>query len=75
MTVGELRKTIEGLDPKMTIAAYFESDGERDSEFFDIADVSVGTGTPKRDEKTHRAGFQFQNDGPAKWLFIRVETA
>jgi hypothetical protein len=75
MTVGELRKTIEGLDPKMPVAAYFESDGNRETEFFDLADVSVGTGTPVRSESTHKAGFRFENTGPAKWLLIRVEEA
>lgn len=75
MTVGELRKTIEGLDPKMTVAAYFESDGNRETEFFDIADVSVGTGTPMRNEHTRKAGFRFESNGPAKWLLIRVEEA
>ena len=75
MTVGELLKAIEGLDPKMTVAAYFEDDGDRETEFFEVADVSVGTGTPLRNEKTRKAGFRFEHDGPAKWLLIRVEAA
>lgn len=75
MTVGDLLKTIEGLDPKMPVAAYFESDGNRETEFFDIAEASVGTGTPVRNERTHKAGFRFEHNGPAKWLLIRVEEA
>ena len=73
--VGDLLRAIERLDPKMPVAAYFESDSNRETEFFDIADVSVGTGTPMRNERTHKAGFRFENPGPAKWLLIRLEEA
>ncbi len=47
----------------------------RETEFFDIADVSVGTGTPVRNERTHKAGFCFEHNGPAKWPLIQVEEA
>ena len=75
MTVGELQEKIERLDPKTTVVAYWESDGKSGSEFFEIADVSLSTGTPMRDVRTGRTGFRLQNDGPAKWLFVQVERA
>lgn len=72
MTVGELGEKIKGLDPKTTVVAYVDRDGE--IEFFEIADVNLSKGTPQRNEHTRKAGFRFHPDGPAEWLFIQVET-
>ena len=72
MTVGELRKQIEGLDPKTTVAAYTENgDG---THFFDIVGVGLHAGTPLR-HATGQAGFRFQHDGPEKWVLIYFEEA
>ena len=71
MTVGELRKRLEGVDPKTTVAIRREThEGE---EYFDIGDVSVSTGTPMRNEHTHKAGFRFESTGPVTWLLISIE--
>ena len=73
MTVGELRKRLEGIDSKTNIAIYRET--HEGAEFFDVADVSLSTGTPLRNEHTHKAGFRFESTGPATWLLISFEEA
>jgi hypothetical protein len=73
MTVGELRKKLDGLDPKMNVAAYRED--EAGTHFFDVTEVSVHPGTPVRDERTGKAGLRFSHDGPARWLLITFEGA
>lgn len=73
MTVGELRKKLETLDPKTHIVAYRET--ETDTEFFEIDHVSLSKGEPRRDEHTRKAGFTFAQDGSAEWLFITIEEA
>lgn len=70
MTVAELQKAIQGLDPKTYIAAYRET--KNGTEFFDIAQATVSTGTPKR-HPDGTVGFTFSHDGPAKWLLITIE--
>jgi len=73
MTVGELKKKLEGIDPKTSVALFRETrDG---AEFFDITDVSLSTGTPVRNEHTHKAGFRFESTGPATWVLISFEEA
>jgi hypothetical protein len=71
MTVGELRKRLEGIDPKTDVALYRET--HEGTEFFGITDVSLSTGTPLRNEHTHKAGFRFESTGPATWLLISFE--
>ena len=69
MTVDELRKRLDGLDPKTHIVVYRENESGMD--FFEISDLSLSTGDALRDEYTRKAGFKFDKDGPATWLFIR----
>lgn len=71
MTVEELRKKLERLEPKTEVVVYRETDDG--TEFFGISDVSLHRGTPRRDEQTHKAGFTFANDGPSVWLFISID--
>ena len=62
MTVGELRKKLEGLDQKINVACYRED--EEGTRFFDITDVSVHTGTAVRNAQTGKPGLRFSPDGP-----------
>jgi hypothetical protein len=73
MTVGDLRKHLEGIDPKTNVALYRET--HEGTEFFDITHVGLSTGTPMRNEHTHKAGFRFESTGPASWLLISFEEA
>jgi len=41
-------------------------------EFFEVGEVSIGVGTPSRDDDG-KPGFKFEKDGPARWLFIAAE--
>jgi hypothetical protein len=67
MTVAELAKSLEGLDPKMYVAVVHENEGN--SEFLHIGHVAPGFGTPVR-SKAGKPGFMFGKDGPEEWLFI-----
>lgn len=70
MTVAELREALQGLAPETYVAAYRET--ENGTEFFDIAEATVSTGTPRRHENG-QVGFTFSHDGPARWLLITIE--
>jgi hypothetical protein len=71
MTVGELRKKLEGIDPQTTMVVQWGIDCE--STYFDVSEVSLRNGTPSRVEGI--AGFTFGGDGSPVWLFIDVEEA
>lgn len=73
MTVGELRKHLEGIDPKTNVALYRET--HEGTEFFDVTHIGLSTGTPMRNEHTGKAGFRFESTGPATWLLISFEEA
>jgi hypothetical protein len=70
MTVGELRKKLEGIDPETKVVVQWEIDVE--STYFDVANVSLRKGTLSRFEGI--AGFKFGGDG-SPWLFIEVAEA
>jgi len=70
MTVEELRRKLEGIDPKTQIVLARETYASLD--FFEVGDVSIGVGTPSRDAKG-KPRFTFEKDGPAHWLFIYAE--
>ena len=70
MTVSELQKALQGLDPNTYVVAYKES--EKGTEFFDIIEAEVSRGTPKR-HADGSVGFTFSFDGPEKWLLITIE--
>jgi hypothetical protein len=73
MTVAELQKKLDGLDPKTSIVVNHEVDTEMN--LLEITDVALATGHPRRHENTRKAGFTFDKDGPATWLFINVDHA
>lgn len=73
MTAGELRKRLEGVEPKTTVAIYRQT--HEGAEFFDVTDVSMSTGTPMRNEHTHKADFRFESTGPVTWMLISIEEA
>lgn len=73
MTVGELQKIIETLEPSTHIVVNDETSGRM--RLFEVSDATVAAGTPRRDERTGEAGFAFDDKGPARWLFITVEEA
>jgi hypothetical protein len=71
MDVAELRKALEGVDPKAQVVVTRETET---LEFFEVTDASLRTGTPMR-TMAGRAGFRFENEGHAAWLFISIEEA
>jgi hypothetical protein len=71
MTVGELRKKLEGIDPQTKVVVHWEIDDA--STYFDVSDLSLRNGTPSRVQGI--AGFTFGRDGSPAWLFIDVEEA
>jgi len=70
MTVAELKKKLDGIEPKTRIVISRETD--MSLEFFEVGEVSIGVGTPSRDDDG-KPGFKFEKDGPARWLFIAAE--
>jgi hypothetical protein len=73
MTVAELLKKLDGLDPKTHIVVNRETDAE--SKLFEITNIAICTGESFRDEKTHEARFRAIHNGPARWLFFDIEEA
>ena len=73
MTAGELRKRLEGVDPKINVVLYREYGVG--TEFYEITDVSLIKGTPLRNEHTHKAAYRFEDTGPATWSLISFEEA
>jgi hypothetical protein len=73
MTVGELQKKLDGLDPKTYVVVNHEIDCEMN--LLEITDVALVTGYPRRHEDTRKAGFKFDDEGPATWLFLGVDHA
>jgi hypothetical protein len=71
MTVGELRKKLEGIDPQIKVVVEWEIDSE--ATYFDALDASLRKGTPSRVDGI--AGFTFGGDGSRRWLFIDVAEA
>ncbi|HTF69025.1 MAG TPA: hypothetical protein VK638_40730 [Edaphobacter sp.] len=73
MTVAELQKKLDGLDPTTFVVVNHEIDCEMN--LLEITDIALVTGYPRRHEDTRKAGFKFDNEGPVKRLFISVEEA
>jgi hypothetical protein len=71
MTVGELRKKLEGIDPQTKVVVKWEIDSE--ATYFDASEASLRKGTPSRVEGI--AEFTFGGDGSPHWLFIDVAEA
>lgn len=73
MTVAELQKKLDGIDPKTHIVVSHETDDSMT--FFEVTEASLSKGNPRRHEDTNRAGFTFDKNGSANWLFIQIEEA
>ncbi len=76
MTVAELRKKLESVDPldaNKHVVVYRETDDGM--ALFEISDVAIGVGHARRDEDTRKAGFKFDSKGSDKRLFISIEEA
>jgi hypothetical protein len=71
MTVGELRKKLEGIDPQTKVVVQWEIDCELT--YFDVSDVSLRRGAPSRVNEI--VGFTVGGYGSAAWLFIDVAEA
>lgn len=72
MTVRELREKLSQFDEGARVVVYAED--EPKGQFFEIDDISVGTGSPMRAEDGN-AGFRFEKGGSASWVFISVSRA
>ena len=72
MNIEELRKKLDGLDDKAHVVVYRET--EDTTEFFEISDASLSTGSPLR-HQDGSVGFTFDHNGPATWLLISIEDA
>jgi hypothetical protein len=72
MTVGELRKRLQGMDPKTHVVVYREDRETDPMELFEVIDASLSTGSPTRVDPSGRTGFAFERNGSATWLFISI---
>jgi hypothetical protein len=68
MTVKELRDKLSSVDDQTRVIAYREDGAEQ--QLFEIEEVSLTKGTPKRVEG--KPGFEFDSKGLVAWLFITV---
>jgi hypothetical protein len=68
MTVKELRDKLSGVPDQTKVVAYRED--EKEPQLFEIDEISVAKGTPKRVEG--KPGFEFDSKGLVAWLFITV---
>ena len=73
VTVAELQEALDRQDPQTKVIVCFEMEGE--TCLYEITDVSVGKGNPRRDEETHKATFGFDRGGLATWVFITLKSA
>jgi len=71
MNVEELRKKLDGVDPKTHVLIARQTNS--DVNFCGVGDVSLATGTPSRDERTGQPRFKLDRNGPATWLLIDAE--
>jgi hypothetical protein len=67
MTVGELLKKLEGIDPALFVFVDQEHDG---AVLTEIDDVSVASGHPIRYQNTGKHGLKFDHTGPVKYLLL-----
>jgi hypothetical protein len=68
MTVKELRDKLAGIADQTKVVAYREEGTEQ--QFFEIDEVSLTRGTPKRVKG--KPGFEFDSKGLVDWVFINV---
>jgi hypothetical protein len=73
MTVGELKKKLAAMDDKTPVTVSLDT--EEGIDLFEIDEVAIHIGDPRRHPDTRKAGFRFSGDGPAKWAFISIVEA
>jgi hypothetical protein len=69
MIVKELRDRLSQFPDHNKVVVY-RADNDRQS-FFEIGDVALNKGTPRRGEND-KLGFRFDVNGSAEWLFVSV---
>jgi hypothetical protein len=67
MTVGELLKKLEGVDPALFVFVDQELNG---AVLTEVDDVTVATGHPIRYQNTGKYGLKFDHTGPVKYLLL-----
>jgi hypothetical protein len=72
MTVGKLREQLSKFPADTNVVVLWEDD-KSEQHLFGVDDMALHTGTPLHDPK-HRAGFRFEKDGSATWLFINISS-
>jgi hypothetical protein len=75
MTVRELQRRLQDVDPETQVVAYREDRDTNHIELFEVTDASLSTGDPTRIEQSGRASFTFDHDGSVTWLFISIARA
>lgn len=68
MTVGELRKKLESIDPENFVFLDVDHDGKVLTE---IEDVTPASGKLIKYPNTERHGLAFDHEGPITYLLIR----
>lgn len=67
MTVGELTKKLADFPADTRVVVYWEEN----EKLFGIDGIALGTGNPSLGPD-NAARFEFNNAGPATWLFIGI---
>lgn len=67
MTVGELLKKLEGVDPTLHVFLDPEHNG---AVLTEIDDVTVASGTSIRYQNTGKHGIKYDHAGPVKYLIL-----
>ena len=75
LTVGQLRKALDGVDDKMPVFATVEREDGID--FFSLDFIDAQKGVPARSERDDRAQLRFDSDAPGAvtWLLISLGEA
>jgi len=72
MTVSELLKKLDGVDPALYVFTDQEHDG---AVLTEIDDVTVVSGHPIRYQNTGKHGIKFDHTGPVKYLILSPKKA
>lgn len=76
MTVGELKKKLSQFPDEEQVVVHWEDGSFQmgvDGVYLEIDEVTRAEGTPTR--KNGKAGYRFESNGPANWVFITVSPA
>jgi hypothetical protein len=67
MTVGELLKKLEGVDPELFVFVDKEHNG---AVLTEIDDITIASGHPIRYQNSGKHGLKFDHVGPVKYLLL-----